>query len=330
MTPEAYLESRRVVNADQLASVTASTVAGSGAHGCRALDLRVVGGVDLRVLPDRGFDVAAAWFAGIPLAWISAVGERAPLPVPRDTDWLLHFGGGLVTTCGLRNVGPPSEGHGQHGAVSHQRAREVRSTRRRRDDGQVELSVTGVVDEPSGLTGLLRLERRWSTTTGGGHVELTDHVTNLGAETEPAPVLYHVNLGAPLWSRPATLEVDSDDVVPRDEDARAGLERWWQPPEPDRGAPERVFEHRLTPGRDGWARATVTHPGLVRLTVAWDTATLPRCHQWVHPALGVLGVEPANCSVLGRAADRAAGSLPVLEPGETRTTQLRISVEAVT
>jgi hypothetical protein len=43
-----------------------------------------------------------------------------------------------------------------------------------------------------------------------------------------------------------------------------------------------------------------------------------------------LGLEPANCSVLGRAADRAAGRLPILAPGESRTTSLEISVKGVT
>ena len=60
----------------------------------------------------------------------------------------------------------------------------------------------------------------------------------------------------------------------------------------------------------------------------WEAAALPRFHQWVHPAPGiaVLGLEPANCSVLGRAADRAAGRLPVLEPGEERVTRLEVRV----
>lgn len=329
-SPREALEARRLVNLDQVAVAAASTVADGPAHGCRAVDLRVAGGVHLRVLPDRGLDLGAAWFAGLPLAWVSAVGESAPLGVPRDGDWLLAFGGGLVTTCGLRNVGRPSEGHGQHGAVSHQRARDVRTERRIAGDGQAELSVTGTVDETAGLTGHLRLERRVTTRTGAGLVELTDTVTNLGGGAEPAPLLYHVNLGAPLWDAGASLSVTAGEVVPRDDDARAGLASWSEPPRPDAAGPERVFEHRLEPDPDGRASATVANPAAgLRLRLSWDTAALPRCHQWVHPALGVLGVEPANCSVLGRAADRAAGTLPVLEPGETRTTGLRIVVEPV-
>jgi hypothetical protein len=54
------------------------------------------------------------------------------------------------------------------------------------------------------------------------------------------------------------------------------------------------------------------------------TSSLPRLWQWVDPGLYALGLEPANCSVLGRAFDRAEGRLPVLAPGEERTTSLEI------
>ena len=86
---------------------------------------------------------------------------------------------------------------------------------------------------------------------------------------------------------------------------------------------------RSRAGEDGWCAAAVDSPATgLRLLLRWEAAALPRLHQWVHPAPGiaVLGLEPANCSVLGRAADRAAGRLPVLEPGEERVTRLEVRV----
>ena len=115
-----------LANLDAVCSATASRTEG----GWRALDLRAWDGIDARLLPDRGLDCFGAWYRGVPLAWVSAVGERGPLGGRlRDDDWLLGFGGGLVATCGLRNVGAPSEGHGLHGEISHQPAREVRVAR---------------------------------------------------------------------------------------------------------------------------------------------------------------------------------------------------------
>ena len=81
-----YVRAGKVANLDQLASATTSTVVDGRAAGCRAVDLRVAGGIDVRILPDRGFDIGQAWFGGLPLAWISSVGESAPLSAPAETD----------------------------------------------------------------------------------------------------------------------------------------------------------------------------------------------------------------------------------------------------
>jgi len=316
-----------VANLDQLACAVQSVVASGPAAGCRAIDLRVLRGIDLRLLPDRGLDLGAAWFRGVPLAWISPAGETAPLAgVPRGEDWLRAFGGGLVTTCGLRNVGAPSEGHGLHGEASHQRARDVRVEREGEGAAAV-LRVRGRFAEAGALGDLhLEVRRTITTRTGAGVVELADVTTNRGSAEQAAPLLYHVNLGAPLWAAGAELELDARRTLPRDADAAVIARAWRQAPAFAPGEPERVLEHDVAPGPDGWARAVVRHPDVgIEVELAWDAATLPRLHQWVHAGAGVLGLEPANCSVLGRAADRAAGRLPVLAPGERRHTALRIS-----
>jgi hypothetical protein len=300
------------MSAGASASTYSSVVADGPAAGCRALDIRVSRGLDIRILPDRGFDIGAAWFRGVPLAWSSAVGETAPLPQPRGKDWNDAFGGGLVATCGLRNVGAPSEGHGQHGTFSHLRAREVAVER-----GADEVVARARVVDASAIGHRLEVEREVRTRIGSGHVTLTDVTRNLGPATEPAPLLYHVNIGPPLWDDGARVEIDSSEVLPRDDDARAGLATWDAAPALDAGAPERVFEHV------GASRAVVVN-GSLRLEV---TSSLPRLWQWVHPAYGVLGIEPANCSVLGRAHDRAEGRLPELAPGEERRTTLTITAE---
>jgi hypothetical protein len=309
---------------EQVASATSSVVAAGPAAGCRAIDLRVLGGIDVRVLPDRGLDLGAAWYRGVPLAWISALGER-PALAPSELageGWRDAFGGGLVTTCGLANVGAPSEGHGLHGAYSHQPARDVEV--QRTADGLV---VRGVV-----VDGDLEVARTIATSLGTGEVRVDDVVRNRGSEAVPAPILYHVNLGAPLWSGSARLRVGVGDhvaPVPRDAAAAAHLASWDRAPGVVAGAVERVYEHAVAPEADGWAHSVVDNPALgLTLTLRWDAATLPRLHQWVHPApgMGVLGLEPANCSVLGRAADRAQGRLPVLAPGAQRRTSIAIRV----
>jgi hypothetical protein len=329
--PGEYLSAGKVANLDQFATATLSNVVGGDADGCRALDLRAAGGIDLRILPDRGFDLGPAWFRGVPLAWISAAGERPPLDALDGTAWIDAFGGGLVTTCGLQNVGAPSEGHGLHGQYSHLRASDVQ-VNRELEDGEVVLTAQATIDEVESPSVHFRLERTVRTRTGSGLVQLSDVTTNLGSDSEPAPILYHVNVGLPLFDEGARVEIDADEVLPRDAEAERGLDSWMAPGPPVPGGGEMVFEHLVRPHPSGWSRAAVVNPSLgLSLEMRWRQAELPRFHQWVHPRRGIyaLGLEPANCSVLGRASDRAAGRLPVLEPAEARTTELRILARSV-
>jgi Domain of unknown function (DUF4432) len=295
-----------------IATAVSSVVTNGKAAGCRAIDLRVEGGIDLRLLPDRGLDVSDAWFGGVPLDWRSPVGETGNVA----NDWMRSFGGGLVTTCGLRNVGVPSEGHGQHGDYTFQRA-DVEAVER---SGEA-LIVQGTVSEVAALGHHLHVARTWRTYAGQGLVQLEDVVTNRGHGSGPALQLYHVNLGPPLWAEGSQLALNARATRPRDADAAAFADEWPTAPALSPGAPERVYEHDVTPAPDGWCTATVTGAG-IELEVRWDAATLPRLWQWVHPSYGVLGLEPANCSVLGIAHDRAEGRLPELAPGEQRRTRL--------
>jgi hypothetical protein len=250
-----------------------------------------LGAEELRVdvLPERGLDLGQARLRGERFTWESPLGH-----IPWQGDFARSFGGGLVVTCGLRNVGLPSEGQPQHGWYSSQAARDV----------SVEgATVRGrVVDaEVPGPTLVLEREVR----VDGTSVRLRDVVRNEGEHDEAAPLLYHVNL---LWG---DVDVDGDEVLPRDADARAGDWRELGPP-----GPERVYEHV------GATRAVVTNRA-ARVTVR---SSQPRLWQWVHPDYGVVAFEPANCSVLGRAHDRAEGRLPMLAPGEARESTLEILV----
>ncbi len=255
----------------------------------KAIELRG-GELAVELLPERGFDLGAASFAGEEIAWISPLGT-----IPWQGDFESSLIGGLMFTCGLRNVGRPSEGQPQHGWYTSLPAHDVVV------DGT---TASARVVEAASSGRKLELRRELEV---GPPLRIRDTTRNIGPQTEAAPFLYHCNF---LWD---AVDIDSTEVLPRDDDARACDWRELGPP-----GPERVYEHL------GSTRATVTR-GNVRITVR---SNLPRLWQWIHPQFGVLGIEPANCSVLGRAHDRAEGRLPVLEPGEERVTELEIRVEA--
>ena len=82
------IDAMRLGHLDQVALITPRP----------GLDVHVLAGIDVRLYPERGLDVGAAWFRGLPLAWISPVGEGGA----EATVWGEAWGGGLVTTCGSR------------------------------------------------------------------------------------------------------------------------------------------------------------------------------------------------------------------------------------
>ena len=241
------IESKQLPNLDQVATAVQSVVSDGAAAGLRAVDARVWGGIDVRLLPDRGLDIGAAWFGGIPLAWISPVGEGPSLAPEELTErrWADAWQGGLVTTCGLSNVGAASEGWGLHGTY----------TTRPADDVATERTTAGVAVRGTIVDAPFTLERRVTSAVGAGLLRIEDVVTNTSEWTVAAPMLYHVNIGWPLWDAGAYLATDAEQVEPRDEDAAAGLETWDEAPDAVDGAPERVFEHVGAT----WAR--LTNPG---------------------------------------------------------------------
>ncbi|MBK9055632.1 MAG: DUF4432 family protein [Chloroflexi bacterium] len=72
------------------------------------------------------------------------------------------------------------------------------------------------------------------------------------------------------------------------------------------------------------------HGEQATVTPSWSTAQLPRLVQWHMAGAGehVLGIEPANCYVEGRAVERERGTLQMLEPGEARSYELSLDVQS--
>lgn len=319
----ALFRHRMIGRVDQLASVVTGTSSSHRGRPVHTVDVRVWDGIDVQVVPDRGLDIWRAWYRGVPLAWLSRLGDLPPEADFGAGHWNDNWTGGLLTTCGMRNVGAASEGHGQHGLFSNLAATDVRVHREERD-GDIAVQVTGRIREASALTHELVCRRTITTTTGSGLLVVEDEVINYGPAAEPAPFLYHVNLGAPVWQPGARLETPGARVQARDE-ATQGLD-WSKAPQPEPGGSERVYEHLLPPDCSATVHV-INEPLGMAVDISWSRETLPRLHQWVHPAEGVyaLGIEPANASLHGRAHDRAQGTLPVLRPGEARRSWLQIA-----
>ena len=256
------------------------------------MKIELAGAIDVVVRPHRGLDLGAASFDGRPFAWLTPLGEDAPTVAG---DWWASWGGGLMTTAGLDNVGVPTDGLPLHGTYTYLQAESVEV------DGD---RVSGTIADARGVV----VHREIVNDRDRGRLRLHDSTSNTSAEPQPAPLLYHCNL---LWGE---VDIDSDSVEPRDHASAADDWRI------QGTGGERVYEHV------GATRSRVR----VGDMVVEIRSSLPRLWQWVNPERGVLGIEPANCSVLGRAFDASVGRLPVLQPGEVRETWLEVTVATAT
>lgn len=291
------------------------------AGGERLLLVRLAGGLAFDVRPDRGLDVGPAWWGGVPVAWRSP--HRAD-PGP-GAGWEERFLGGLVVTCGPENIGPPTATAGQHGSHHLTPATEVRWWREVTAAG-VEVHVRGVVGYSTLYGTRVVVEREIVAGTDRPRVEIRDVVRNDGDEPVGVPLLYHVNLGAPLLAPGARLRVDAGRTALR-EPLPPGRDPLVLPP-PTPGAEAVVAEHRdVAVDGDGRARAVLPGPGAA-VAVEWPAATLPRLCTWAWPARGawVLGVEPTNAPLFGAERDGPHAGAPVLEPGASWRTGVAVEV----
>ncbi|MFA4944354.1 MAG: aldose 1-epimerase family protein [Lentisphaeria bacterium] len=327
----------------QLAGVRPAGLLDGPEDGTRVHEFTTGGGLSFQVLADRGMSLGALTFRGMQLAWLSPAGMVHPaFGGERGLDFLKSFPGGFLTTCGLGNVGVPctDEGRefGQHGRASTLPARQVAWGTDWLNEEACRLWLRGELREEQLFGPALRLTRTISAKLGDSAFRIEDLVENTGFEPMPLMLLQHLNLGWPLLSETARLHLPAGTrTTPRDEAAAAGVAEsaTFGPPQP--GWREQVFYHDCPADAQGWVTLRLENPecgwdgaGTV-LELRFPKAEYPHLVQWKQTGQGayVLGLEPANCLVGGRAAARAAGTLELLPPGATRRFTLEIALRTL-
>jgi hypothetical protein len=311
--------------------------AGRG-RGARALRVETGSGFSFTAVADRALDVVAATYRGVPLCWRSCNDVAAPTYFePTGDGFLRTFVGGLFTTCGLGNFGPAGSDEwgtfGLHGRIDSTPADNLRfGTSWEGDVCTIEIAATFRETRVFGEN--LRLERRIRTRVGGRRLELHDEVTNDGGSRTPHMVLYHCNGGFPILDDAAQLHVSHAGMRPRDAEAAKGLAVWNRGGPPDPAFTEQVFIHEPVACDDGFAAVVLANPELgggtgFGISVRFDPRQLPALFTWRMLGYGtyVMGMEPANCPTIeGRVEAGKRGTLPFLEPGETRSYDLHFDV----
>lgn len=316
---------RHVGHMDQLAGIRLMEAGDGKGRGCRMLDVWTGTGFRFQVNADRAMDITSCDFRGIPLAWHSSSGNAHPaFYEPHGLGWLRSFPGGLLTTCGLDQFGPPSQDggveFGLHGRISNLPATQV-NYRTFWEGEDYKLEISGETRQSALFFENLVLRRRLTTKLGSNRLHIEDVVTNEGYEPSPHMILYHFNMGFPLVSEDDQLHLQAESTQPRDADARVGLENWEHFQEPSPGYREQVFIHQPKADQDGNATIELNNPQMgIGMRWKYAATALPYLMEWKMMGEGayVVGIEPANCNGTGgRLATREKGQLPIIEPGES-------------
>lgn len=324
--------SERVGKMEQLASIKRFVFDDGKERGVRAAEVSNGSGLDFTVLLDRGMDIGAASFRGVPFAFLTPCAFSHPAYYEANgLEWLRNWGGGLFTGCGMLNVGSPDSELGLHGRLSNIPAENI-SCSKEWVDGRYKLSVKGEVKQCKFFFENLRLERCIKTVMGSNEITIENSVENCGFKASPLMLLYHINLGYPLVSADSELIAEKHEVTPRDDEAASGLDSWSKFQEPTQGYKEQCFYHDLPEDENGFASMRLVNSALgMGLKVSFRKKELPNLIQWKQMGQGeyVTGLEPANCRPEGQSKERESGTLKEIQPGEIVKTAVKISLEEI-
>jgi len=324
---------RYVGDFSQLFSIKEYTLSGGRAGGVKAIDIKNGSGLEFTVVADRCLDIAGLSFKGSNCSYLNKTGIVSPEYYEKDGNGFLRsFFGGFLTTCGLRNVGVPCEDEGEsfplHGRISNIPAEEFSATTEW-EDGVPVLTISGKMKEARMFGENLVLHRKITCRYGENKIYIRNTVENCSFKAEGIMLLFHFNLGYPLLDEDAVLVTPTGKLLPRDEEATKGKDQFNQFQEPTADYAEQVFYHKLNSDPTGaTAVALINRKLSLGAALHFNTSQLCNFIQWKQMGEGeyVLGMEPANCLVAGRAEERKNGTLQFVEPGGSLNFDLVVEI----
>lgn len=326
---------RRVGDLSQLGGTRMVELHDGNQRGVRAVDFATGSGLQFTVLLDRGMDIGAASWCGRSLAWHGMPGPVHPAFHEREgLGFLRTFHGGLLCTCGLTYAGAPCTDEGEelglHGRISHIPARSVCLDAAWEGDDYL-FWVKGTARETAVFGPNVLLTRKVSARLGEDRLRVEDRIVNEGFEPTPLMVLYHVNGGFPVVDATTELLAPSTRAEPVTDYAASIADAWAAFTEPQPGVEEACYRHSLAADADGTVVVALVNRALGEgfgYALEFRRDELPHFTEWKMMGQGmyVVGTEPCLMPLASRADLREQGQLPMLEPGESRTVTLDITV----
>lgn len=275
------------------------------AKGVRAIEVNT-GEISFVILPDRGMDIAQAYFKGKAVSWISKTGITDSRFYEAESDGFLRgFFGGLLTTCGLKNIGGAYDGRGLHDRISNTPADNICVFSDWIGEEYV-MKISGIVTQSKVFGENLVLKRVITAKLGESSFTVEDSVINNGFDNEKIALAYHCNFGYPLVCEGAKITNVPDSVS-------------------NITAPtHNMQEECISVDRDGkYDTVGITNDN-VTVDITYKRDTLPKFLIWKMLGEGeyVIGLEPRTTNFGGESIEDN-NEYVVLKPFEEFNTYLK-------
>lgn len=313
-------------HSQQLSGVEEHILAKGKGKGMTLLEVRNGMGLRITLSADRAMDISRAEVDGVNMGYFAPCGYVAPQFYDnKGSGFLSSFTAGFLTTCGLTAVGSPCIDGGEelplHGTISNT---PCDSYDYEEDDEKIR--VRAQVRDAAIFNRKLILYRSYTISKKENSILIEDSVENIGFETSPCMLLYHMNMGYPLLSENAEISIPNTSVTPRNAHAAEDIKNSLTAEKPQKGYEERCYYYDVK-ADGGTAKVGIYNSDIDKgVTISYGKETLDCFTQWKMMGEGdyVMGLEPGNCTPDGRDVNRRDGILKQIEAGETYDTWIKI------
>ncbi|MBQ7348133.1 MAG: aldose 1-epimerase family protein [Clostridia bacterium] len=312
---------------EQMYSVRRVKLEDGRAKNTTEFEVQTGGGLSYTVLADNGLDIGTLSYRGVNMSYLTKNGSTSPyLAETYENGFSKYFPAGMVYTCGMLSVGggnrDADQWHTTHGRYHLLPAREV--------CGEVcgdVISVRGKIRESELFGHCLEVVREVTSEVGGSDLVITDILTNQTPNPTEFMMLYHCNFGYPFLDENLKL------ILPKGTNTRgrtplateriATHSKFGKPIDNDE---ETVYFHEI-PAKDGCKTVRAENVALgIGMEMTFSAETLPILAEWKCMRSGeyVLGLEPTNCYIMGRADERKNGTIQTVAPFASVKMQVKI------
>ena len=282
-------------------------------------------GLEIWISLDRAGDVSRVGFKGDNMGYFAPCGYVSPQYYDGvGAGFLKSFTAGFFTTCGLTAVGSPCTDDGEelplHGTISH-----IPADLCAIEENEKEFIVKLKVRDAALFGRKLVMNRIYTISYTENLFTVSDTVTNEADTKSPYMILYHCNMGYPLVCENSIVKIPNDSIVARNEHAKEYIDTALQMEKPQAGYEECCYYYDVKE-KSGTATVGIFNGDIDKgLVMEYDKISLPYFTEW--KMMGktdyVLGLEPGNCTPVGRDVMRKNRTLKFLQPDESATTAVK-------